>query len=295
MPEGIIGWARRPDEPERTSRVFLLANDVVIGSGIADRFDIEAVRASLGPGVPGFLIQPNFLPNGPFPVALTVREADGTPIGEPLLVRRPEQFGALPRVSSDRSSQYEGMVEGLREGQLIGWIRNRIDPANAVVVELFDGVESLGRQAADIFRGDLAEADKRGGHCAFCFELPATLLDGTAHLLHVRIAGTAVELTSSPIGFGPLAISDLIHEISSLRAEVKRLSKAVDFAVAPNGAFQSGLLRELCDRVTAYSEIQREAIESELDALRAMTFAPRLVAPKPAKQAPPARSLRKSR
>ena len=142
----------------------------------------------------------------------------------------------------------------------------------------------VGRQAADIFRGDLAEADKRGGHCAFCFELPATLLDGTAHLLHVRIAGTAVELTNSPIGFGPLAVSDLIHEISSLRAEVKRLSKAVDFAVAPNGAFQSGLLRELCDRVAAYSEIQREAIESELDALRAMTFAP-----KPAKQAPPAR------
>ena len=144
MPEGVIGWARRPEEPERVSRVSLLANDVVIGSGIADRFDIEAVRASVGPGVPGFLIEPSFLPNGPFPVAFLVRDADGTPLGEPLLVRRPEQFGALPRVSSDRSSQYEGMVEGLREGQLVGWIRSRVDPANAVVVELFDGVESRG-------------------------------------------------------------------------------------------------------------------------------------------------------
>ena len=48
--------------------------------------------------------------------------------------------------------------------------------------------------------------------------------------------------------FWSTAATALIQEISSLRTEVQRLSHAVDFAVAPDGAFQAGLVRDLCDR-----------------------------------------------
>jgi hypothetical protein len=285
-PEGVVGWAWRPGAPEQPLQVFLLANDVVVGSGVANRFDIESVRASVGPGVPGFLIPFSVFPDSPFPLALTIREANGTSLAAPLIVRNPEQLGPLPRAMPADPTRYEGIVEGLRDGHLIGWIMNHAEPEHAVMVELFDGVERLDRRSADIFRGDLANSGKRGGHCAFCFELPATLLDGRAHLLRVRIAGSALELTNSPVGFGPLAATALIQEISSLRTEVQRLSHAVDFAVAPDGAFQSGLVRDLCDRVAAYAEIQREMIESELDALRAMALTSRPLALKPGRQAP---------
>jgi hypothetical protein len=90
-----------------------LANDVVVGSAIANRFDIESVRVNVGPGVPGFLIPLNTSPDGPFPVALTIRKADGTSLGAPLLVQSAEQLGPLPRVATLDPTQYEGMVDGL--------------------------------------------------------------------------------------------------------------------------------------------------------------------------------------
>jgi len=85
--------------------------------------------------------------------------------------------------------------------------------------------------------------------------------------------------------------------IAELRAEVAALRAAVAEISAPQGGLQHRLLTALAERFAALSEIQRELIEAELDAFRALALAPDRVAPdRPARavDAAPARRTKGS-
>ncbi len=67
--------------------------------------------------------------------------------------------------------------------------------------------------------------------------------------------------------------------IAELRAEVAALRQAVAAISAPQGGLRQQLLTTLAERFAALAEIQRELIEAELDAFRALALAPDRVAP----------------
>ncbi len=267
-PAGIVGWAWMPSSPEQMVDVVVLAGETVLGRVRADDFGLPLVRKRVGSGVPGFVLRPQSVPFGPYPMRIVLRTEAGEVLGETLQISAPEQLDMHTGPGPDAC--IEGVVDGFNGGQLIGWAWNSAAAAHALSVELYDGERFLSRSLADRYRSDLQAAGKRDGACGFSLELPVTLLDGKAHHLHVRVAGHGIELQGSPLGFGQLHISALTDELTNLRTQFSSLVERVEKCVAPDGRLQAGLVRTLSERVAAFGDIQREMVTREMEALRAL-------------------------
>lgn len=267
-PAGIVGWAWMPRSPEQMVDVVVLAGETVLGRLRADDFGLPLVRQRVGSGVPGFVLRPSVVPAGPYPVHIILRTASGEVLGENLQIGGPEQLEVHTGPGPD--ARIEGVLDGFNVGQLIGWAWNSAAAAHALSVELYDGERFLSRSLADRYRPDLQAAHKRDGACGFALDLPVSLLDGKAHSLHVRVAGHGIELEGSPLSFGQLHISSLTDEMTNLRTQFSELVERVAQCVAPDGRLQGGLVRTLSERITAFSDIQREMVTREMEALRAL-------------------------
>ncbi len=268
--DGVLGWLWDPADPTRTLNAVIANGDDVVGIGAADLFDHDIVRRVAGPGIPGFLIKPTKAITGGFPLALTLRDEAGRTLGAPLVVTDATQVE--PFLYDLERGLYEGYIDQLRDGLLIGWAWSPSSPDRPVVVELYEGNDRIDRTVASIYREDLAAAGKRAGHCGFRLELPVSLLDDRVHSLRVKIADSQFEVPGGAVTFGPMTATALINEITALRSEVSRLTALVNRVASPQGELQTNLIRTLSERFAAVMEVQRETVERELDCLRALAF-----------------------
>lgn len=303
-PRGLIGWAWDPARPAETLRVRIAAGETILGEAMAERFDDWVAAAHGRPGVPGFVLTLPRLPDGPWPLELHLLDERGVTLGPPFTVAAEDALA--PALDPDLAASVEGSVDALQDGQVVGWARDAQAPGLRLRVELVDGATVLGSAEADRFRQDLLDAGKGDGACGFELKLPAALLDGRPHALRVRIAGTRRHLGGREIGFGPQTAGALFEEVARLGREVERLGRLVDALANPTGPFQTEIVRTIADRVAAHSEIQRELVERELDALRRIAFAdgpdlhivpetPSPARPATPEEAAPRRPLRRAR
>ena len=88
----------------------------------------------------------------------------------------------------------EGVLEGVRDNRLHGWVWDTANPAQAIVVEVLGPAGYYSVTVADEFRADLQSASKRNGCCAINLLLPeelishetggwALIVEGTTHAL----------------------------------------------------------------------------------------------------------------
>ena len=237
-PDGILGWAWDSCNPSVPVLVTISAGGNTLGSGVADILDNEIVRQRVGVGIPAFLIKPITVPRSNYPIELDLIGESGRTLGSSLSVSGSQVLWDL--LPAD-GSPYDGHVDAIQDGYLIGWAWDPNDPDREVILELFEGGELLGRAPASDYRADLADAGKRGGHCVFRFELPLSLFDDRCHSLTVRVANTQFQLPGKVLNFGPLGASGLLDELSFLRAEVARLRKLVERVSSPHGELQTTL------------------------------------------------------
>jgi hypothetical protein len=269
-PNGLVGWAWRPAQPDVPVTVVVQSDGIEVARGLADRFDDEAMAAHGQPGRPGFCLRLHHLPDGVYPRPLQLHDLSGRKIGAPFIVREIAQL--LP-VTDVMAPQYEGSIDEMRDGVISGWARDGARPDIALTVELLDSGETVSRVRADGFREDLLAAGKGAGRHSYRLPLPTSLLDGRGHSLRVRITGSEFELPNGPIAFGPLPSGDPMIAVQELRNEVHRLTERVDALSDPSSRLLGDVVRRLSERIAALAEIQREAVERELDALRRMAFA----------------------
>jgi hypothetical protein len=268
--EGVIGWARNPSRPGDLVEVELLIDGHPISRARADRFGEPLVVARFGEGVPAFRVDLDALPDRGFPLTLTLRAKGGGDLGPPLQVsRRP---AAIADTAAPRG--YDGRIEGLENGTLRGWAADLSIPDRSVIVELLDGDRPIARMVAAEWREQVTVSGRRGGRWGFAFPLPATLIDGTAHNLRVVIPDADYELRDGPVAIGATANTELADELARLRVAVEDLRGLVAALTAPGSALQQKIMATLAERFAAFSEIQRELIEAELDAFRALAIAP---------------------
>jgi len=268
--DGIVGWAWNPAQPMTPLAVSIMAGSVRIASGSADNYDPDLYALHGKKGVPGFVLQLDTIPEGPYPLKLTLHDAQGAPLGAPLVIKDAAPLARLVRMRTD--SKFQGCLDGIRNGVLRGWVWDPSRPHVQVALELLDGTARLASAEASEYRADLKQAGIGDGRHAFAIHLPDSLLDGQTHSLSVRIKGTSFFLSERPILFGPLEATPLQEQVVALRKEVERLSALVQLIVAPDGQIQRGIISTLAERVAALSEIQRELVERELDALRKVAF-----------------------
>lgn len=95
-------------------------------------------------------------------------------------------------------SPFEGFLEAVNVKQIIGWAWNKEQPATTVDVEILDGDRVLMKVPAADFRENLKENKIGDGQHGFAIPTPEELKDGAKHAVHVRVAGTRIELQKSP-------------------------------------------------------------------------------------------------
>ncbi len=256
---GVVGWARDPSGSAQPVRVVLTVDDLPIATALADRYDLPAVIERYGSEAVGFFASLPSRSGLRAPFDIVARTMDGQVLGASMKVV--DLGEAAP---SQASATYDGMIDYLRSGRLLGWAWNPEDPQVELSVDLLDGPHLVARTTAHLTRDDLKAAGKRDGSCAFCFDLPASLLDMRVHVLRVVLTDTNIELPGGPIAFGPSTVSPLVQELVGLRGEVRRLTTLVEGVARPDGTFQSALVQTLLARVNAYAEIHNEMILKRL-------------------------------
>jgi hypothetical protein len=270
-PDGLVGWAWRPTQPEPPLVVVIQADGIEVGRGRADRFDEAVLPASRQQGRPGFCIRLQQLPGGLYPLLLTLHDLSGRRLGAPFRVR---EIAELLPVTDAVAAEYEGSIDEIREGVVSGWARDAQRPDIPLTIELLEPGQIIDRVRADGFREDLRLAGKGAGYHGYRLTLPRHLLDGQGHTLRVRIAGSKFELPNSPIAFGPLPPDDPAVALNELRTEVRQLTERVNALSDPSSSLLGEIVRRLSERMAALAEVQREGIAREVDALRRLAFVP---------------------
>jgi hypothetical protein len=105
-------------------------------------------------------------------------------------------------VASERggdSLDYEGYHEHASCDEISGWAWNRQRADRAVVLDIFVDGTRVDTVTADGFREDLLEAGKGNGRHGFTAPLPASLRDGKAHRVRVKVAGMDLRWTPREI------------------------------------------------------------------------------------------------
>src|SRR4029077_3910289 len=80
-----------------------------------------------------------------------------------------------------------------------GWIWDPQEPEKRVTLEFLDGDTALATVVASEYRPDLEEAGIGDGRYGFSIAFGETLLPYARHVLHLRSAGSEVEVPTFPI------------------------------------------------------------------------------------------------
>lgn len=92
---------------------------------------------------------------------------------------------------------YEGIHDRATCESISGWVWSSSRPNAIVEVDIYDGDERIATVAADRYRADLARAGKGNGYHGFDYAPPTRLKDGKPHVIRVRVAGTAFDLSDT--------------------------------------------------------------------------------------------------
>jgi hypothetical protein len=93
---------------------------------------------------------------------------------------------------------WQGAVDLVTHGRVVGWARNVARPDQPVVLQILDNGAPVGRVVADRFRGDLRDAGLGDGRHGFELAIPGGLSPVGRHVISVRFLQDGTELTGSP-------------------------------------------------------------------------------------------------
>jgi hypothetical protein len=254
--EGFEGWAWDSSKPYDPVDVEVLCNDVVIATVRADAFSLDLVKQRKGNGMHMFYAMPEFLPKATYPLKVWARiQGQEEPLNGTITIKSlSEILEVLPR---SLFQDFEGYVDGIRDGFVVGWAINSAIPDEPVEVELLDGKEVIVTAMANRYRADVEQQFPGAGQSGFELALPYDLLDGRMHNLSVRVAGARHELGNSPLIFGLGTGNAVVKELLRLRQIVDSWESR-----------ERELTHDLIARFEALYSIQRDAFEREIQALK---------------------------
>lgn len=125
------------------------------------------------------------------------RPAPAAPSANGALLRQ----AARPRPSApaEIDAGLDSTIDFAGPTGISGWIWNPYDPQQRIVLELFDGDQLLATVLSNQYRADLVQAGIGDGRYGFSIAFSETLLPYARHVLHLRPAGSTVDLPSFPL------------------------------------------------------------------------------------------------
>jgi hypothetical protein len=90
--------------------------------------------------------------------------------------------------------QYAGSLDRADCNNIAGWAWDANNPNKTVSVDVLDGTALIATVPASSFEANLASAGIGNGHHAFNYASPASLKDGNAHVISLRISQTSTSI-----------------------------------------------------------------------------------------------------
>lgn len=122
------------------------------------------------------------------------------------------------------TGNFEGFLQTVNCSILTGWVYDKNQPNAPIMVEFFDGLNSIGVVEASNFRQDLKDAGKGNGFHAFSVPTPVGLKTGTTRVLGARVLNSNYQLKNSPKTLNCPSPSGRVAspsaEVSSLKVRV---------------------------------------------------------------------------
>lgn len=102
-------------------------------------------------------------------------------------------------IATGSVGQIHGVLDPVDGEFAIGWAFDSVHPERRLMVEVMEGDRVVARGIADRLREDLRRQAIGDGRCSFQLQVSAELLDGNAHVLTARIAGSHEALHGSRV------------------------------------------------------------------------------------------------
>jgi hypothetical protein len=182
----VSGWAWDKNFPSGALTVELVEGSTVYGTTVANIYRENLKTAGYGTGIYGFSMA---LPNA-------LKDGKSHQLG--IRVQGSTTVQGLLRTITCAVNQYGGNFEYAGCNLIAGWAWDKNAPNSALTVELIEGSTVHATALANIYRENVKNAGFGTGNYGFSFALPASLKDGMAHVLSVRVQGSSTILNSSP-------------------------------------------------------------------------------------------------
>ncbi|MCE6992607.1 T9SS C-terminal target domain-containing protein, partial [Dyadobacter sp. CY323] len=183
----IQGWAWDKNAPDAAMTVEVFEGSTVYATAVADIYREDVKNSGIGTGNYGFKIAtPLSLKDGKAH-HLNVR-IKGT---STILLDSPKSVTCV-------ANQYAGRFNGADCSFILGWAWDKNFPDTAVTVEVYEGNMVYATAVANIYREDVKVSGIGTGNYGFKIATPASLRDGKAHSLSVRVKGSTTVLLDSP-------------------------------------------------------------------------------------------------
>jgi GT2 family glycosyltransferase/spore maturation protein CgeB len=198
---GLRGWALDTRDPQRVLTVGLYDGEQLLCQSLTQlpRQDVNKLFQTEARHGFELLFPAALYDRLPRRIALRV---DGQPINIRIehdvpLVLTPEQLAAI-----DPAERYQGFVEQLTTGMIMGWAWDRKNPALPVNVAIYIDDELLEVARANRFSARL-RGDNRHGHHVFLVKFPARLMNGAQRKIRAVIVegGLALKLEHDSLRF----------------------------------------------------------------------------------------------
>jgi glucose/arabinose dehydrogenase len=185
----IAGWAADRNQLNTSINVEIYDGANLIAVVPANQFRPD-VGAFLGDdGFHGFTI--------PTPAALRTGAAHDIHVK---FVTSPTELSGSPAsiTCASLSPSYVGYVDAATCSSIVGWAADRDRLNQSITVSLYDGASLIATMPANLSRPDVGAFLGDNGLHGYRFYLPASVLDGQAHSIHLKFETSAVDLINSP-------------------------------------------------------------------------------------------------
>jgi len=216
--EIVGGWAWDRSQPDSPVDVEVYDGDEKVATVRADEFRQDLVDAGIGNGRHGFSYEPPPSMRDSAAHSLSVKIA-GSGIH---LANSPVEFrfDEPPQETDIETAMTQsGVVDSEPGAEIVGgWAWDSSQPDSPVDLDVYDGDEKVATVRADEFRQDLVDAGIGNGKHGFSYEPPASMRDSAAHSLSVKIAGSGIHLTNSPMEFRVREQADVLGVVDECTA-----------------------------------------------------------------------------
>jgi RHS repeat-associated protein len=188
----LAGWAWDSSQPTTPISVDIYDGNTLIATVAAGDFRQDLLDAGIGDGNHGFSIAlPSSLINGQAHT-VTIKYA-GTQTN---LNNTPKTVSCIsPGVPTPA---YTGYHDVGNCSALAGWAWDANQPTTPISVDIYDGNTLITTVSASAFRQDLLNAGIGDGNHGFSIALPGSLINGQAHTVTIKYAGTQTNLNNTP-------------------------------------------------------------------------------------------------